>query len=63
VRLLATAVDRAAAIGTLYLCLEVNQRNARAQRFYNKNGFTTAGTKTFVVGAHTEHDFMMVRPL
>jgi ribosomal protein S18 acetylase RimI-like enzyme len=62
-RLLAAAVDRAAATGAHCLWLGVNQRNPRAQRFYSKNGFTIAGTKTFVLGAHTEHDFVMVRPL
>ncbi|WP_328354648.1 GNAT family N-acetyltransferase [Mycobacterium sp. NBC_00419] len=45
------------------LWLGVNQHNLRAQRFYAKHGFTIAGTKTFQLGAHTEHDFVMVRPI
>ncbi|SBS77312.1 putative enzyme [uncultured Mycobacterium sp.] len=61
--LLAAVVDRAAASHAHSLWLGVNQRNARAQRFYSKNGFTLAGTKTFVLGAHTEHDYVMIRPL
>ena len=61
--LMAAAVDRAAATGAHCLWLGVNQKNERAQRFYTKNGFTIAGTKTFTLGAHTEHDFVMVRPL
>ncbi|WP_246227390.1 GNAT family N-acetyltransferase [Mycolicibacterium helvum] len=61
--LLSTAVDRASATGARCLWLGVNQRNERAQRFYTKNGFSIAGTKTFQLGAHTEHDFVMVRPL
>lgn len=61
--LMAAAVDRAAATGARCLWLGVNQRNERAQRFYGKTGFTIAGTKTFRLGAHTEHDFVMMRPL
>lgn len=61
--LMTTAVDRAIAAAAGCLWLGVNQKNERAQRFYIKQGFTTAGTKTFRVGAHTEHDFVMVRPL
>lgn len=61
--LMAAVVDRAVASEAHSLWLGVNQRNARAQRFYTKNGFTIAGTKTFVLGAHTEHDFVMVRAL
>jgi GNAT superfamily N-acetyltransferase len=61
--LMAAAVDRAAATGARCLWLGVNQRNERAQRFYAKNRFTIAGTKTFTLGAHTEQDFVMVRPL
>jgi ribosomal protein S18 acetylase RimI-like enzyme len=41
--------------------LGVNQKNARAQRFYEKFGFTVHGARTFQVGAHTENDYVMVR--
>lgn len=59
--LMAAAVDRAAGTGARCLWLGVNQKNQRAQRFYTKGGFRIAGTKTFHLGAHTEHDFVMVR--
>jgi hypothetical protein len=41
----------------------VNQKTERAQRFHAKHGCTVVGTTTFRLGAHTEHDFVMVRPL
>lgn len=40
--------------------LGVNQANERAQRFYAKSGFTISGTRTFQLGAHLEHDYVMV---
>jgi ribosomal protein S18 acetylase RimI-like enzyme len=43
--------------------LGVNQLNQRAQRFYTKYGFSINGTKTFRLGAGTENDYVMVRPL
>ena len=43
--------------------LGVNQKNQRAQRFYNKCGFTVNGTRSFQLGAHVEHDYVMVRAL
>ncbi|OBE98164.1 N-acetyltransferase [Mycobacterium sp. 852002-10029_SCH5224772] len=43
--------------------LGVNQGNARAQRFYAKCGFRIEGTRTFQLGAHLEHDYVMVREL
>lgn len=43
--------------------LGVNQKNVRAQRFYQKSGFTVTGTRTFQVGAGTENDYVMVRQL
>lgn len=61
--LMSAAVQCAAATGARCLWLGVNKDNARAQRFYRKNGFDVAGTKTFQLGAHTEHDFVMVRLL
>ena len=61
--LMDAAVQCAAQTGARCLWLGVNQENTRAQRFYRKNGFDVAGTRTFQLGAHTEHDFVMVRPL
>ena len=43
--------------------LGVNKKNQRAQRFYAKSGFTVTGTRTFRLGAHTEHDYVMTRPM
>ncbi|HEY5151186.1 MAG TPA: GNAT family N-acetyltransferase [Mycobacterium sp.] len=61
--LMNAAVQCAAGTGARCLWLGVNQENARAQRFYRKNGFGVAGTRAFQLGAHTEHDFVMVRLL
>lgn len=61
--LMSTALQRAAELGAACLWLGVNQQNQRAQRFYAKHGFTVGGTKTFRVGARTEHDYVLVRPL
>ncbi|MDQ4137674.1 MAG: GNAT family N-acetyltransferase, partial [Actinomycetota bacterium] len=38
-----------------------NQHNARANRFYEKSGFRTVGTKRFRVGAELHHDFVRER--
>jgi ribosomal protein S18 acetylase RimI-like enzyme len=43
--------------------LGVNQKNERAQRFYQRCGFTVNGTRSFRLGDHTESDYVMVRPL
>jgi GNAT superfamily N-acetyltransferase len=61
--LMAAAVDRAATGGARCLWLGVNQKNERAQQFYAKHDFRIAGTKTFPMGTHTEHDYVMVRAL
>jgi ribosomal protein S18 acetylase RimI-like enzyme len=42
--------------------LGVNQKNQRAQQFYQRCGFTVSGTRSFRLGAHTESDYVMVRP-
>ncbi|OBK18348.1 GNAT family acetyltransferase [Mycobacterium asiaticum] len=41
--------------------LGVNQHNVRAQRFYTKSGFVVSGTRTFQLGTHLEHDYVMTR--
>lgn len=61
--LMSHAIRYATAAGARCVWLGVNQQNQRAQRFYGKHGFTVAGTKTFTLGAHVEHDYVMVRPL
>ncbi|ARJ06214.1 GNAT family N-acetyltransferase [Humibacter sp. BT305] len=43
--------------------LGVNDRNARAVRFYEKSGFERVGRKTFRLGSTLESDFVMERPL
>ncbi|GGK40808.1 GNAT family N-acetyltransferase [Nocardia camponoti] len=55
----AVARDR----GAPALWLGVNNENARAQRFYGKQGFVRVGTKTFTVGAQLHHDFVLQREL
>ncbi|MCV7348334.1 GNAT family N-acetyltransferase [Mycolicibacterium rhodesiae] len=61
--LMRAAVSRAAGGGAQCVWLGVNQRNRRAQRFYGKQGFVVAGTKSFPMGTHIEQDYVMVRPL
>jgi ribosomal protein S18 acetylase RimI-like enzyme len=51
---LSTARDRGAA----GVWLGVNEENARANRFYEKNGFVQVGTKHFLVGDNYEDDFV-----
>jgi ribosomal protein S18 acetylase RimI-like enzyme len=41
--------------------LGVNQLNARANRFYEKNGFAIVGEKKFLVGGKAEDDFVRER--
>ena len=43
--------------------LGVWQKNARAIAFYEKWGFTIAGTHTFQLGSDTQHDWIMQRNL
>jgi diamine N-acetyltransferase len=56
---IAAAVERGA--GGIWL--GVNQQNARANRFYEKQGFALVGTKKFLVGGKWEDDFVRERPL
>ena len=61
--LMAAAIDAARYDGLASVWLGVNQRNARAQAFYRKSGFTVCGTRTFALGGHVEQDFVLARPL
>lgn len=61
--LMNTALDHAGMLAAASVWLGVNQRNARAQRFYAKYGFAITGTKTFRLGEHVEADYVMVRPV
>ena len=61
--LMGAALAAAAESGAESVWLGVNQNNQRAQRFYTKCGFTVTGTRTFQLGPHTEHDYVMVRAM
>jgi ribosomal protein S18 acetylase RimI-like enzyme len=61
--LMDAALVTAADWGTGCVWLGVNQKNERAQQFYKRHGFTVNGTRSFRLGAHTESDYVMVRPL
>lgn len=49
--------------GATGVWLGVNQRNARAIRFYEKCGFVVVGAKTFRVGRELHHDHVMEQAL
>ncbi|MCU1513169.1 MAG: family N-acetyltransferase [Microbacteriaceae bacterium] len=55
--LLAATLESARARGAAAAWLGVNQHNARANRFYEKNGFVQVGTKHFLVGSELHDDF------
>ena len=59
--LMDAALVAAADWGAERVWLGVNQKNQRAQGFYRKCGFTVNGIRTFQLGAHIEHDYVMVR--
>lgn len=61
--LVARSVDAARERGARSLWLGVNQQNARANRFYEKNGFALVGTKKFLVGQRYEDDYVRVLEL
>ena len=60
--LMDAALTAAAGRGAGCIWLGVNQKNQRAQQFYQKHGFTVSGNRTFQLGGHTESDYVMVRP-
>jgi len=61
--LMAATLREAAATGAEFCWLGVNQQNARAGRFYAKEGFEIVGTKQFLVGAQWHNDHVRRRPL
>jgi ribosomal protein S18 acetylase RimI-like enzyme len=61
--LLARAVTDAAELGRTRLLLGVYGKNYRAQRFYEKHGFTKAGTRQFQVGSALHDDLIYTRSL
>jgi tRNA (guanine37-N1)-methyltransferase len=61
--LMATSLRAAADTGARSVWLGVNQRNERANRFYEKQGFRIVGTKHFLVGTRVFEDFVRELPL
>lgn len=61
--LMAASLEAAAATGARSVWLGVNQRNDRANRFYEKQGFRVVGTKHFLVGERLFEDFVRERLL
>ena len=61
--LMNAALEEAAEWGASRVWLGVNQKNQRAQRFYEKSGFTINGVRTFQVGAGIENDYVMMRQI
>lgn len=62
-RLMSAAKHRARERGAASIWLGVWERNARAQAFYRKHGFTQVGSQVFVVGSDPQTDHVMWCPL
>jgi ribosomal protein S18 acetylase RimI-like enzyme len=60
-RLMAACVDAARTAGGATIWLGVWERNARAIRFYVKQGFTDVGSQEFQLGADLQTDRVMSR--
>ncbi|BEL09581.1 GNAT family N-acetyltransferase [Actinoplanes sichuanensis] len=61
--LMTATLDAAAGTGAQTCWLGVNQRNARAARFYAKHGFEIVGVKRFLVGSEWHDDHIRQRGL
>jgi GNAT superfamily N-acetyltransferase len=61
--LMESTIEAARARNVAGMWLGVNQRNARAGRFYQKSGFEVVGEKTFMVGPELHHDYVMEQAL
>lgn len=61
--LMAACVAEAARRGARALWLQVWDGNARAIRFYEREGFRHAGLRTFVIGESVDRDHLMTRSL
>ncbi|GAB1645470.1 N-acetyltransferase family protein [Krasilnikovia sp. MM14-A1259] len=61
--LMAATLQAAGGTGAALCWLGVNQRNARAAKFYAKHGFEVVGTKRFKVGEQWHDDHVRTRPL
>lgn len=62
-QLVERSVELARGRGAVSVWLGVNDQNARANRFYEKSGFATVGTKRFLLGTRWETDFVKERTL
>jgi tRNA (guanine37-N1)-methyltransferase len=61
--LMTASLEAAAESGVKSMWLGVNQKNARAIKFYEKSGFVKVGTKQFYVGDELHDDFVLQRSL
>ena len=61
--LMAYAVAQAVKQGKKYVWLGVWEKNAKAIRFYQKNGFYEIGTHSFVMGEDVQTDYVMRKDL
>ena len=61
--LMAAAAGQAAAAGAPRLLLGVHAGNARALKFYRKQGFAQIGARQFRVGHRVYDDVVLARPL
>lgn len=61
-RLMSQVQAAARDAGRRRLLLGVYSRNEAALAFYARQGFTQAGTREFLVGASTYHDYILERP-
>lgn len=57
--LLDSCIERAKEAGRDVMWLGVWEYNPRAQRFYEKNGFTVVGSHTFLLGSDPQTDLLM----
>jgi len=61
--LMAACVTQAQDLGAATLFLGVWERNARAIRFYEKEGFANVGAQTFRVGTDDQRDLVLARAI
>ncbi|MFF2272009.1 GNAT family N-acetyltransferase [Agromyces sp. NPDC058136] len=61
--LMAATLDAARETGAVVCWLGVNEENARAIRFYEKQGFAKAGRKHFTLGGRVENDWVLAQPI
>lgn len=61
--LMATVLAHGREIGADVLWLGVWERNPRAKRFYDKQGFVTCGAQVFLLGTDPQRDLVMARRL